>query len=274
MAESISVLGCGWLGLPLGKVLVGRGYEVYGSTTQNKKLKILQQVGIKPYLINFSPEINPEVDRLFFQSNVLVVNIPPGRHQENVETYYAQQISEIVKQSPSQKIIFISSTSVYPNLNREVIEVNIPASDSERKSLRASGRALIAAEQVVQQYSTQTTIVRFCGLMGPDRHPGRFLAGKQLSSSGQAPINFIHLDDCIAIILQIIQEGIWGKVFNACADEHPTKEEFYSKATQKAGLESPEFTSDGKASFKQINSQKLKDQLGYQFIYANPSDAL
>ncbi|MEM9832973.1 MAG: SDR family oxidoreductase [Bacteroidota bacterium] len=273
MTESISVLGCGWLGFPLAKTLLAQGYEIHGSTTQPEKLNELEEKGIKPYLIKLSPEVNAEADPNFFRSDVLIINIPP-RRRTDVEAFYPQQVEAIIQQSPSPRIVFVSSTSVYPDLNRAVTEADIPTSESEKQSLRASGRAILAAESLVKQYSSQTTILRFCGLMGPDRHPGRFLAGKTLNSSGQAPVNFIHLDDCVAILAQIIRDGIWGEVFNACADEHPTKSVFYQRATQKIGQKPPEFRADGELSFKQIDSQRLKGQLGYQFIYADPTKAL
>lgn len=274
MTKNISILGCGWLGLPLANKLVAQGYTVLGSTTQSGKLGVLKQAGIQPFLIELSPKINQPFHQEFFRSDVLVVNIPPGRKRENTEDFYPQQVREILRQNPTPKILFVSSTSVYPNFNREVTEDDLPADESELQSLRASGRALIAAEQLVQQYSEQATVVRFCGLMGPERHPGRFLAGKKLKSSGQAPVNFIHLDDCVAIIVKIIQENTWGEIFNACADKHPTKEKFYNKAAQRVGQEPPEFLSGEIPSFKSINSKSLKMKLAYQFKYGNPSDAL
>ncbi len=274
MTESISVLGCGWLGFPLAKALVDQGYKVLGSTTNPNKFNQLEQGGIQPYLLELVPAINQSADQDFFQSDVLVINIPPGRKRDNVEQFYPQQIAEIIKQKPTRKIIFVSSTSVYPNLNREVTEEDCPTNEAELRSLRMSGRALIAAEKLVQQYSDKTTIIRFCGLMGPDRHPGKFLAGKKLNSSGQAPVNFIHLEDCVAIITKTIQENRWGEIFNACADNHPTKEEFYQQAAQKTEHESPQFALDKSTSYKQICSQKLKEQLPYRFIYPDPTDAL
>ncbi len=274
MTESISILGCGWLGLPLAKTLINQGYSVLGSTTQSNKLTLLEQEGIQPFLMELSPEINESADQRFFQSDILVINIPPGRKRDNIEQFYPQQIADIVKQKPTQKIIFVSSTSVYPNLNREVTEMDLPTDEAKLNSLRVSGRALIAAEELVRQYSAEATIVRFCGLMGPNRHPGKFLAGKILNSNGKAPVNFIHLEDCIAILLKIIQENHWGETFNACADHHPTKENFYRQAAQKIGQEPPQFSSEELPSFKSISGEKLKKQLEYEFKYSDPTDAL
>ncbi|MGD1894977.1 MAG: SDR family oxidoreductase [Cyclobacteriaceae bacterium] len=271
---SVSILGCGWLGFPLAKALVSAGYRVRGSTTSSEKLSMLEQGGIEPYLITLNPTLKESANASFFSSEIMVINIPPGRKRENVESFYTTQIREILSQQPTERLIFISSTSVYPDCNQEVQETDSLALRAADKTLKASGKALLMAEDLVRNYSPQATIVRFCGLMGPDRHPGRFLAGRKLPSSGQAPINFIHLGDCIAILKLIVQEEKWGELFNACADSHPTKEKFYTLAAEKLALDPPKFSAEATPSYKKVNNDKLKQHLGYTFIFPDPTQAL
>lgn len=45
----ISILGCGWLGLPLAKALIENGFSVKGSTTSTDKLTALENDGITPF---------------------------------------------------------------------------------------------------------------------------------------------------------------------------------------------------------------------------------
>ena len=52
----ISILGCGWLGLPLAKKLIEKKYSVNGSTTSEKKLSILKDAGINPFLVTLDSE--------------------------------------------------------------------------------------------------------------------------------------------------------------------------------------------------------------------------
>ena len=268
---TISILGCGWLGLPLAQALVERGYEVKGSTTRPEKLALLAERRITPFLIRFSPEINPDYQSIFFDSETLIVNIPPRRNDTEV-TEYPDKIAavlEVVRDSPVRKLLFVSSTSVYPNVNRRVRE-----SDTSQE-VRSSGQALLMAERLVREAPGITsTVVRFGGLFGPDRNPGRFLAGKTLASSGQVPINMIHLDDCLAIIEEILRQEAWGEVFNACADQHPTKKDFYGVAARKLSFDPPRFESTQEDAYKIVDSTKLKEKLGYQFKYADPTQAL
>ena len=102
----ISILGCGWLGLPLAQTLLQRGHTVKGSTTREEKLATLQEHGITPYLIRFDPEINNDYQPDFFDSEVLIVNIPPKRSEEATEVYPRQIASllEVIEKSPVKKV--------------------------------------------------------------------------------------------------------------------------------------------------------------------------
>ncbi len=267
----ISILGCGWLGLPLAQTLLQCGHTVKGSTTREEKLATLRERNIAPYLIHFDPEINQNYQADFFNSEVLIVNIPPRRNEEVTEVYPRQIASLLraIERSPMKKVLFVSSTSVYPNVNRTVRE-----SDTSEE-VKASGRALLTTERMVQeQPGIATTVLRFCGLFGPDRNPGRFLAGKTLDSSGQIPVNMIHLDDCIAIIMEILEKEVWGETFNACADAHPTKEEFYGEAARQLNFDPPQFAATEADAYKVVDSSKLKEALNYQFKHPDPKGAL
>ena len=110
------------------------------------------------------------------------------------------------------------------------------------------------------------------GLVGGDRKAGRFLAGKKDVKNGNAPINMIHRDDCIGVINEIVEQEIWEETFNVCADEHPTRKEFYLAQTAKQELEAPTFSDDEEVSFKIISNEKVKTLLGYNFLYPDPME--
>src|SRR5690606_1146302 len=85
---------------------------------------------------------------------------------------------------------------------------------------------------------------------------------------GLAPVNMIHLDDCIAIIKKVIALGYWNQTINACSPLHPTRKEFYTEATRLYGGTIPDFVEE-KGQQKVISPQKLITELDYQFIHAN-----
>ena len=270
-SKSISILGCGWLGFPLAQRLLAHEFLVKGSTRTESKLRKLTEAGIKGYRIALEPELKGANVNDFFNTEILVVNFPPER-RSNLLDYHTRQIQHLIsflQQSTVKKVLFVSSTSVYPNVNREVTEEDVLTPKKE------SGAALLKAEAMLQQEKKFTsTVLRFAGLYGPDRKPGRFLAGKENMDNGMAPVNLIHLEDCVNIIVEIIRQEKWGEVYNACSDQHPTRAEFYPVAARKMGLPAPTFRSEETSSFKVISNRKVKADLNYQFIYPDPLAAI
>ncbi|WP_372751016.1 hypothetical protein [Labilibaculum sp.] len=267
--KTISILGCGWLGFPLANTLTKNGYYVKGSTPSADKLKILSNAGISPFKIFLNPEINNDFDPLFFDSEIIVINFPPQR-RDDIEEFHSEQFKSLLKQlknSSLKKVLFISSTSVYANLNRIVDEKDNQTPDKN------SGKALRKVENMLlKQTNFQTSIIRFGGLIGYDRKPGRFFSQIKNAIDGSTPVNLIHQDDCIAIIMHLISNDLWGNVYNACCPEHPSREKFYLEAAKIGGFEAPKFV-NGKSSFKIISSAKL-EATNYKFKFTNPIEAL
>ncbi|RDV14001.1 SDR family NAD(P)-dependent oxidoreductase [Pontibacter diazotrophicus] len=267
--DEVSIMGCGWLGLPLAAQLVKAGYKVKGSTTTPKKLELLEQKGIHPYLLNLQDEqLDREALKDFLKTQVLVLNIPPHLRSDGGEGYLEQMhlLLEFLSDSPVSRILFVSSTSVYLDLNRVVTEEDIAFTEEQQPD-----HMLLQAEKLFQENDGWlTTILRFGGLVGEDRRPGRFLAGKKNVPNGDAPVNLIHLEDCLTIIHRLIEGNIWGHVFHACADKHPLRKEFYTQAALALRLTPPEFKDMDETRFKLINSQKIKDALAYNFLHPDP----
>jgi len=271
---TISILGCGWLGLPLGERLLGNGNTIEGSTTSEEKLSLLKDRGIKPFLITLDPELHCDNCKDFWQADVLVLNIPPSRGEENVMDFYIKQITAVIEkleQSPISLVVFASSTSVYPDKSGIVDEVDAKPG----KAKRNSGNALLEAEQLLlSQKEFKTTVLRFGGLYGYDRHPAKYLAGRKNLERGNAPVNLIHRDDCIAIIQKIIEENVTGQIFNAVSDGHPPKKMYYPAVAKALGLQPPTFKEDSGKNYKIVSNEKLRLILNYSFKYPNPMDKL
>ncbi len=252
--------------MPLAEYLISKGFTVKGSTTSPGKLSLLSSKKVEPFLLQLNPEITGERIPDFFSSEILIIDIPPGGGNDKA-AYHPRQIASVineVKKSAVSKVIFISSTSVYGNLNREVTEEDKLTPEKE------SGSALKTVEEMLfDDDSFKKTIIRFAGLIDNDRNPVRFFAGRRNVPSGSIPVNLIHRTDCINIIYEIISQNIWNEIFNACSDKHPTKREFYTAAAEKHNLPAPEFI-DTEDSYKVVNSDKLKRHLGYKFIFPDP----
>jgi len=266
---TVSILGCGWLGLPLGKHLRNRRFSVKGSVTSPEKFGLLRTSGIVPYRIVLNDTDVEVDDPAFFETDVLIISIPPLRI-DGIERIFPTQIAQlipIILKSGIRKVIFISSTSVYPENLKAVTENEVLSPDKE------SGKACLAAENLLNHLTDfETTILRFGGLIGADRNPARFLL-KSDRAVANIPVNLIHQDDCIGIISAILEKDLWGETLNACCPEHPLKKDFYGKAAQISGLPEPLISNQTEA-YKIVDSSKLKRLLKYKFKYSSPMDYL
>lgn len=244
--KTIAIFGCGWLGLPLGANLASKGYAVVGTTTREDRFSILTESGITPCTYRLGDSV---LDSKLINADVAIVCIP----SKDIDAF--RVLVESISESEIKHLIFVSSTSVYQTVNGEVTE------ESE-----LNNSPLVEIESLfAQSKSFQSTILRFSGLMGPNRHPGRFFKDKPIPNP-KGVVNFIHLQDCIGIIEAILEKGIWNDVFHAAADTHPTREVFYKKAKAILDLPNPTFLhSDGVNSGKMILNQKIKKTLGYVF---------
>lgn len=262
--HNISIIGCGWYGLAVAKQLLAGGYAVKGSTTTPEKLKHLADAGVQPYLLDFGSGKTVEPND-FFTSEVLIICIPPKRNSSTLDQYTDKitAIATLAATSRTEQVLFISSTSVYGDNNCIVDETTIPNPQTP------SGQQILNAEQVLQQNTHfTTTVLRFSGLVGPDRHPGRFFTGKKDIPNGQAPVNLIHLDDCIGLTLEIIKREAFGYIYNASSPDHLQKQHFYQQAIQSAGLTEATFIDELK-EWKIISSIQVPKQLNYTFKTAN-----
>lgn len=265
--KKISILGCGWLGLPLAKSLVAQAFSVKGSTTSEAKLAVLESANMQAYAIRLTAnEVMGNIAAFLSESEILIIDIPPKLRGDDAENYVAKIATLVpyIAQSTINHVVFISSTSVYADDNTIITENSQPEPDTE------SGRQLLATEKLLQANTNfKTTIIRFGGLIGENRHPIHFLAGRKNLENPEAPINLIHKDDCIGIIEAVIAQNGKGEVFNAVAPYHPTRKDYYLQKAVTLGLPLPEFE-EGKASIgKTIVSDKITTILDYTFKNSN-----
>jgi nucleoside-diphosphate-sugar epimerase len=267
----ISILGCGWLGLPLAKKLIEKGHSVNGSTTSENKLSILTESGINPFLVTLESEgVSESITDFLAKSEILIIDIPPKLRGNNADTekkVFVEKIKNLIpfiEQSTVKKVLFVSSTSVYGNENEIVTEQTTPNPDTE------SGKQLLLAEALLQNNSLfETTIIRFGGLIGEDRHPVKSLSGKENLENPDAPVNLIHQTDCIGLIYEIICQSKWGEVFNAVAPFHPSREIYYTGKAIALNLPLPKFSPEQSQIKKTISGEKIETSLTYQFDLKN-----
>lgn len=259
----IAILGCGWLGLPLAEKLT-ENHVVRGSVTSPEKLQVLSAAGILPYIIDLNAPQANSITGFLSGSDVLVIAIPPKVEESNTMTYQdkVQALLPYIEAAGIKNVLFTSSVSVYGE------DETFPEVDETTPThpITESGKQVLAAEQVLQNCNSfKTTIIRFGGLVGGERHPVKHLSGKQNLQNPNAPVNLISRSQCLDIILQLINKGVWGEVFTASVPQPLNRQEFYTKEAKTLGLPLLHFATDGISAGKKVKGQqKIMQLLGYK----------
>ncbi|MDA1267731.1 MAG: epimerase [Bacteroidetes bacterium] len=269
--KKVSILGLGWLGQTAGLLLLQQGYQVLGSATSLEKAAQLQEKGIDVVQLKLNPYPEGRDYLRLFESQVLVVTLPPrSRHGES-EVYLQQLavIRELLTASAVEQVIFISSTGIYPNVSKVD-----SYTEAERISESKAGNTILyRAEQLMATTPSYVlTILRMGGLMGDNRIPGLYFSGKE-QVVGHTRVNFIHQLDAARMIAWVIDQGLWNQTFNGVAPQHPFRREVYAKNASTLGILPPvsyQETADEKKG-RWISSEKIS-ATGFSFDFPNPLD--
>ncbi|WP_314138447.1 SDR family oxidoreductase [Buttiauxella noackiae] len=268
--KKVAIVGLGWLGMPLAMSLSARGWQVTGSKTTLDGVDAARMSGIDSYQLQLTPELVCDSDDLdaLLDVDALVITLPARRSGEG-DDFYLQAVQEIVDSALAHnipRIIFTSSTSVYGEAEGSVKET------SPLEPVTASGRVLKELETWLHDLpGTSVDILRLAGLVGPERHPGRFLAGKTDVANGAHGVNLVHLEDVISAITLLLQAPKGGHIYNLCAPAHPTRAEFYSLMARQMNLDAPVFRTETQNGHgKLVDGNRICNELGFEYQYPNP----
>ncbi len=215
MKAKITLIGCGWLGIPLSKELLNI-YELVGTTTSVKKLFLLESSGVFPLLYN-GQLISHELRKHIARSESVVLMIPPKRKVQSQEEFLLAVKNVIDCCSDDCHLIYISSTSVYSTKEGVV-------SESDKVDFE---NVLVKAEKLVTNNRENVTVFRFAGLIGGERHPANFFKNSKKIPQAKAVVNMLHLKDAIEVIKISLGKRKYG-TFNVCASKHPSRDVFYN----------------------------------------------
>ncbi|MBA2405167.1 MAG: NAD(P)-binding domain-containing protein [Bdellovibrionales bacterium] len=232
----ISIIGLGWFGEALAGELSSQ-HDVWGTTRSEDKISEFQKKNITAEKLTVSDSPSEKL----LSADVIVLNIPP----------FHEQLSWF-KSWPWNKqahLIFISSTSVYGKNTGFVDETILPMPETE------NARILLEEENWIKFFPVHT-IIRFGGLIGLNRHPGKSLSGRANIAGGNLPVNLIHLEDCLGFVKTVIDQKLANETFNLAHPDHPSRRDYYQKYCLEQNLTRPEFN-DSLESGKIISHDKV-----------------
>lgn len=275
MKNKICILGLGWLGQPLADLYASKQWNIFGSTRKSDKQQRFAKLGYETKLFDIYTSPTTALPAHFFKDACLVINIPPGRKNLNVQSFEANikaLITHAFKHALHQ-LIFVSTTSVFGN------KLGLITNQTEVAPITDSAKAHVAIESFVKEkYWQKSVIIRPSGLVGGNRHPALNLSARSDIPLGKNPINLIHQTDVIKVIETIIEANFSSQCFNLSTLDHPCREEYYTWCCNKLGIRPPHFCFDerqgsqidGKIIDMQTELSRLKLSMTYQSAFDFP----
>ena len=231
----------------------------------------MHQLGIETYPFSLSDEMKrlPDHIRPLFNVDALIITLPPSSFSSQQYCEYLAFLANQAKKQGVQHVLFTSSTSVFPDISGQFDE------SSQRSAETEMGKTLIQAEQCLFQSGIlHCDILRLAGLIGKQRHPVKFLAGKHNLKQGYSPVNLVYLEDCIQAITALLMNPNGLRTYHLCAPIHPTRAEYYTKAAVFYDLSIPQFECSDSDPKRIIMADKICRDLGFAYRYPNPDDML
>ena len=287
MSQTITILGCGYLGSALAKQCISKGWTVSALTRNSAKAKDLRAMGVDK-VIEAQIEDESWHDQLDSSQDFVVncVGAASSDAQGYISSYIEGQDSVMkwLKQGSVKTFVFTSSTSVYPQSGKRFVDETASCVGVSEK-----GGLLLAAEQKcfppVSSIS-RSFILRLSGLYGPGRHllMNKVKQGEDIDGNEDRILNLIHRDDAANAVISCLQadESNLGRIYNVSDGTHATRGQIVAWLAESLNLSTPSFKGDdeeGTPNRKVSNNRILDDlswspeysnyQLGYQSIFEN-----
>ena len=276
----VAILGCGYVGLALGRTLVGDGHEVVGVRRSTEGTNEIEEAGLTAVRADVTDASElaavPDVDAVVFAASA------GGRGVEAARRVYVDGLRTVVEQfgtreSPPERLMYTSSTGVYGDHDGDWVDETTPLEPVNDKTA-----ALIDAEEAAFEarvYGIDPTVVRFGGIYGPGRHRiDRYLEGPVTAGW----LNLVHREDAAGIVAFLLETDRGrDEVVVAVDDEPVDRHELADWLAGYRGVEPPpkqsveerlaeEELSEAAArrirADKRCSNARLRE-MGYEFVY-------
>ena len=268
----ILIVGTGDIGGHLAESLVQQGHDVWGIRRSNKPVAegvtvISADVADAETLIDLPTELD-----------IVVYSVAsPVFSKEGYHNYYVKGLKNILKavkdQSP-KRVIFVSSSSVYHQMDGEWVDET-----SETKPSSFAGKEMLAAEEALNAANVPSTSVRFTCIYGP----GRTRMIEQARHGGYCDpepavwTNRIHRDDCIGVLNLLINKSLAGETLDnlylATDDEPAPLFDVLEWMKDRIGEVDPDndVGEVSRRANRRCSNKRLR-ALGYEFKFVNYRD--
>jgi nucleoside-diphosphate-sugar epimerase len=208
------IAGCGYLGQALADLLAANDWGVEGWTISEESAQQLLDRGIRAQSVDISDEKDVAAHKADFDVVVHCASTRGG----DVDLYrhvYFDGAQNLRNHFGGAKFLFTSSTSVYAQINREIVTEQSPAQPKHE-----TGKILRQAEDLV--LAKNGVVVRLGAIYGPGRSAllKKFLSGDTVVDPSQDRfVNQIHRDDAaMGMCLLLKSATAAGELYNVVDD--------------------------------------------------------
>jgi len=269
----VLIVGCGYVGLPLGVELVRQGHEVFGLRRTRSAEAELTSANIKPLTADITSLDELKKLPSGYDWVVNTVSSTKGGVEEYRQVYLQgmRNLLEWLEPAPPKRFVYTSSTSVYGQTDGSAVDETSPTEPATGTS-----RVLLEAEQVLAIANFPAIILRVAGIYGPGRGYWlqQFLGGEaKIAGHGERILNMIHRDDAGGAIIAALKHGRPGEICNAVDDEPVAQIDLFRWLASATGRAMPPFAAEVEdarkrgLTNKKVSNRKLKTELRYQFKY-------
>ncbi|WP_158633524.1 SDR family oxidoreductase [Tautonia sociabilis] len=278
---STLIVGCGYLGIRVARLLRAEGQRVFATTRSRQRAEALAAEGIEPIIADVldreSLSALPSVDRaLYCVGFDRKAGVPMGIVAVDGLRHALGKLA-----TRARRLVYSGSIGVYGNQGGDWIDEETPASPETE-----SGLASLAAEEAIREFSREyafpVTILRYSGLYGPGRLMRRdaISAGEPIPADPGSYLNVIHIDDAASAALLALRAQKPGPLYLVSDDRPVTRGEFYARLAEALGAPAPTFTEPtdtgpvrGRAS-KRVSNRKAKRELGLSLAFPDVSTGI
>ncbi|NHN58050.1 MULTISPECIES: SDR family oxidoreductase [Halorussus] len=283
---NVAILGCGYVGLELGRQLTERGHDAVGVRRSDDGIEAIEDAGFEAVRADVtdadSLDAVPDVDAAVFAAS------SGGRDAAAAREVYVEGLRTVIdhfggREDPPDRLVYTSSTGVYGDHGGDWVNEETALEPTTEKTEVLAEAERVALEDAPDR-GIDGTVARLAGIYGPDRtRLERYLEGPVT----EGYLNMIHRDDAAGAVRHLLTEDLArGEVVLVVDDEPVSKWEFADWLAGECGEERPpkqtteERIDEGDLSerakrriltSKRCSNERLRG-LGYQFSYPTYRD--